>query len=97
MDANTCPVTDDPFRKDLNMKLTRFPARYAAVLMPLVLSILMTFVVSGVATVQNLGLENQFVLNWMSAWALSWIIAFPTLLAALPVTRRIVRALVQPA
>ncbi len=79
------------------MKLARLPARYAGVLMPFVLSILMTFVVSGVATVKNLGLTPGFMHNWMSAWALSWIIAFPTLLGALPVTRRIVRALIQPA
>ncbi|MFB9948017.1 DUF2798 domain-containing protein [Rhizobium puerariae] len=79
------------------MKLTRLPARYAGILMPMILSILMTFVVSGVATVKNLGFGSGLVPNWMSAWALSWVIAFPTLLCALPVTKRIVQALVRPA
>jgi len=33
----------------------------------------------------------------MSAWMASWLVAFPTLLVVLPVVRRIVAALVQPA
>jgi hypothetical protein len=33
----------------------------------------------------------------MSAWMVSWIIAFPTLLGALPVTRRIVQSMIRPA
>ncbi|MGK6312366.1 DUF2798 domain-containing protein [Neorhizobium sp. DT-125] len=65
--------------------------------MPMILSILMTFVVSGVATVNNLGFAPEFAPSWMSAWAVSWVIAFPTLLVALPITRRIVQALVKPA
>ncbi|MDO1582385.1 DUF2798 domain-containing protein [Rhizobium oryzicola] len=77
--------------------IIRFPAHYAGILMPLVLSILMTFVVSGVATLKNLGPAPGFVTGWMSAWGISWLIAFPTLLCALPVTRRIVQALVKPA
>ncbi|WP_046668755.1 DUF2798 domain-containing protein [Neorhizobium galegae] len=79
------------------MTLKFLPAHSASLLMPLVLSILMTFVVSGVATVKNLGLAFEFFPNWMSAWAISWVIAFPTLLGALPVTKRIVQALVKPA
>ncbi|MDR6816484.1 cellulose synthase/poly-beta-1,6-N-acetylglucosamine synthase-like glycosyltransferase [Neorhizobium sp. 2083] len=79
------------------MKLTRLPARYAALLMPFVLSILMTFVVSGVATLKNLGFSPEFLPSWMSAWLVSWLIAFPTLLGALPVTRRIVQFIVRPA
>ncbi len=79
------------------MHLRRFPARYAGILMPFILSILMTMVVSAVATVKNLGFGPEFLANWPSAWALSWVIAFPALLIALPLTRRLVRLLVEPA
>jgi hypothetical protein len=85
-----------PIRKHL-MQLTRFPARTAGILMPIILSVIMTMVVSAVATVKNLGFGPDFTANWLSAWAMSWVVAFPTLLMALPVTRRLIRLLVQPA
>ncbi len=68
----------------------KLPARYAGIVMPFVLSILMTFVVSLVATLRTIGLVPGFGGLWMSAWALSWVIAFPTLLLVLPLVRKIV-------
>ncbi len=79
-----------------DMKIKRLPARAAGILMPLVLSVIMTFVVSAVATINNLGIGPQFLGNWMSAWGLSWLIAFPTLLCALPIARRVVMSVVSP-
>lgn len=38
-------------------KRGRLPARYAAVLTPLVLSLLMTFIVSFISTLKSLGLQ----------------------------------------
>lgn len=78
------------------MKMSRLPARYAAILMPLILSIIMTFVVSLIATFKAVGFANFSLLEWMSAWGLSWLIAFPTLIVVLPVVRRIVGLLVDP-
>ena len=75
----------------------RLPHRYHAIAMPLVLSGLMTLVVSGISTVKVLGLGPGVVSAWMSAWGLSWLVAFPTLVAILPVVRRIVALLVEPA
>ena len=74
----------------------KLPARYNAVVLPLILSVLMTFIVAGIATVTSLGLTAQTLPNWMEAWGLSWIVAFPTLLVVLPLVRRIVAALVEP-
>lgn len=79
------------------MQLTRLPARYAGFIMPFILSIIMTMVVSAVATWRNLGMGADFPTHWLPAWAMSWMIAFPTLLLALPLTRRLVRLLVCPA
>ena len=58
----------------------KLPARYAGILLPLVLSVLMTFVVSAIATARSLGLGADFLATWPTAWGLSWVVAFPTLL-----------------
>lgn len=73
----------------------KLPARYAALVMPLVLSVLMTFVVSAISTLKSLGATPAFLATWPSAWALSWLVAFPTLLLVLPLVRRIVALVVE--
>ncbi|NPV23609.1 DUF2798 domain-containing protein [Bradyrhizobium aeschynomenes] len=73
----------------------KLPARYAAVVMPLTLSVLMTFVVSAIATLKSLGPTQAFIETWPAAWAISWLVAFPTLLAVLPLVRRIVALVVE--
>lgn len=72
----------------------KLPARYIGVVQPFVLSIFMSLIVSGVATLKNIGLAPDFLPAWMSAWAISWVIAFPTLLFVLPVVKRIVALVV---
>lgn len=74
----------------------RLPARYAGVMMPFFLSVLMTFVVSGISTLKALGLTAEFLQTWPGAWTLSWVVAFPTLLVVLPVVRRLVALVVAP-
>lgn len=78
-------------------KRGKLPARYAAVLTPLVLSLLMTFIVSFISTLKSLGLQPALPAVWLTAWGLSWLVAFPTLLMVLPVVRRIVGWLCEPA
>jgi hypothetical protein len=73
----------------------KLPARYATIVLPLVLSIVMTFIISGVSTLRSLGLTPAFLSTWMTAWALSWVVAFPTLLILLPLVRRAVACLVE--
>ncbi|MDD9315645.1 DUF2798 domain-containing protein [Acinetobacter lactucae] len=75
--------------------IKKLPHRYTSIVLPLLLSIIMTFVVSMISTLRSLGFE-QFSINvWMSAWAISWLIAFPTLLFILPIVRKITAMLVQ--
>lgn len=69
--------------------------RFAPVLFGLVLSALMSFIVSGVATARNAGLVEGFLGLWIGAWLLSWLIAFPTVLIVAPVARRLVGLLVR--
>ncbi|TIT70981.1 MAG: DUF2798 domain-containing protein, partial [Mesorhizobium sp.] len=61
----------------------KLPARYAVV-SPLVLSLLMTFIVSFISTLKSLGLHSNLPAIWLTAWGLSWLVAFPTLLLVLP-------------
>jgi hypothetical protein len=77
--------------------IRRLPARHANLVMPFVLSVLMTLIVSAVSTLKSLGASQAFLTTWPAAWMLSWLIAFPTLLIVLPLVRRIVAAVCEPA
>ena len=72
------------------------PARFAPVLFGLVLSSLMSFLVSGIATFRAAGMVDGFVALWIGAWLPSWFIAFPVVLVVGPLARRIVNSLVRP-
>lgn len=69
--------------------------RYSAVVMPFFLSIIMTCVISLVSTLRSVGLVPGFLQLWLGSWALSWVIAFPTLLVVLPLVRKVTFAFVQ--
>lgn len=72
----------------------KLPARYAGIVMPLLLSLLMTCIVSMISTVRAVGIGPDLVAIWLQSWALSWAVAFPTLLVLLPLVRRATAALV---
>jgi hypothetical protein len=63
--------------------------------MPLILSVLMSGIVSFVATLKSIGMPPDFLGIWLGAWQVSWLIAFPTLLIVLPFVRRIVALVVE--
>ena len=71
------------------------PARYAPVLFGFILSALMSFMVSGIATFRNAGLVDGFFSLWIGAWLPSWLIAFPVVLVVAPVARRLVGLVVK--
>jgi Protein of unknown function (DUF2798) len=74
---------------------TEMPPRFAPALFGFVLSALMSFIVSGIATVRNAGFVDGFLNLWINAWIPSWIIAFPTVLIVAPMARRLVGVLVK--
>jgi hypothetical protein len=71
------------------------PARYAPILFGFILSALMSFLVSGIATFRNAGLVDGYFNTWISAWLPSWLIAFPVVLVVAPIARRLVSVLVK--
>lgn len=74
----------------MNFRFRKLPARYAHIVLPFLVSLLMSCLVSGIATLRSIGLSENFISIWMSGWGVSWIVAFPALLFVLPVARRIV-------
>lgn len=77
------------------LRFRKLPARTLPVVMPLLLSLKMTFVVSGISTLKSLGLVDGFLAKWMAAWGLSWLVAFPVLLVMMPLVRRLVGLIVE--
>ena len=73
----------------------KLPARYAEIVLPLFLSLLMTCVVSLISTLRSVGLAENLLRLWLGAWALSWLVAFPLLLVALPLARTVTGWLVE--
>jgi hypothetical protein len=75
--------------------MRKLPRRYQVVALPFVLSVLMSCIVSGITTLRIGGFDQAFFSSWMSAWGLSWLVAFPAVLVVLPVARRIVGLVVE--
>ena len=71
------------------------PARYATIAFAFVLSALMSFLVSGIATLRNAGFTDDFFSLWIGAWLPSWLFAFPTVVVVAPIARRIVNRMVR--
>lgn len=66
------------------------PARFEPLVFGFVLSGLMSFVVSGIATLRVTGLVAGFPGLWFGAWLTAWVFAYPVVLFVAPVARRIV-------
>lgn len=48
-----------------------------------------------ISTLSGVGLAENFLSIWLTAWGMSWIVAFPTLLVVLPMVRKITSSLVE--
>ena len=72
------------------------PAKFAPIVFGFILSGLMSCMVSGITTARALGLSGGFFVEWMGAWANSWLFAFPVVLFVAPITRKLVARMVRP-
>jgi hypothetical protein len=75
--------------------MRKLPARFNVVAMPFVLSILMSCLVSLIATLRATGFDGFALISWMQAWGLSWMVAFPALFIMLPLARKVVATVVE--
>lgn len=76
--------------------MAKLPPRFNATVMPLVLTMFMTFIVSAIATWRAIGLSGDAVGTWLASWLVSWAIAFPVMLLVMPLTRKVVALFVEP-
>ena len=73
----------------------KLPARYAAIVLPFFLSCIMTCLISAISTLRGVGFAPGVLQLWLGSWGVSWLIAFPALMAVLPVVRRLTGKLVE--
>ena len=64
------------------------PARYNQIVFSLFLSGMMSFLVTGLATIRLLGFVEGFFGQWLPTWGFAWAVAFPTAVLAAPLARR---------
>ncbi len=70
--------------------------KFEPVLIGAVLSGLMSWLVSGIATLKTAGQAPDFLSLWMTSWLTAWLIAFPAVLLAAPLARRLVQLVLKP-
>lgn len=75
--------------------MPKIPARYSHLLLAFFTSLLMSFLMSGLITLLNLGLAEDFLVRWFTAFVTAFTVAFPAILLVLPVARRIVARLTE--
>ncbi|ADH87276.1 DUF2798 domain-containing protein [Desulfurivibrio alkaliphilus] len=73
--------------------MIKVPARYSHLLLAFFTSLMMSLLMSGVITLLNLGLVDDFIRRWLTAFVTAFVVAFPSILLVLPVARRIVARL----
>jgi hypothetical protein len=73
----------------------RIPARYYNLVFAFVMSLMMSFLMSGAITLINLGWVDDLLVRWLlQAFPSAWVIAFPVALFVVPAVRRVVGRLV---
>lgn len=77
------------------LRFRKLPAKANAIVFPMVLSLLMSGIVSTIATLRAVGLQPDIMFKIVQAWGLSYVVAFPAALAVMPLVRRIVATIVE--
>lgn len=75
--------------------MSKLPASYNAIALPLVLTTLMTIVVAGISTLMAIGFAPGWPFIWLKSWLLSWAVAFPVMVFVMPIARRMVGRFVE--
>ena len=65
------------------------------IVMPFFLSIMMSAIVSFIATLKVMGFSSDLLSHWLQAWGISWIVAFPVLFVVLPLVRKLAGMVVE--
>jgi Protein of unknown function (DUF2798) len=76
--------------------MKKLPPRFASIVLPLILTCVLTGVLSLLATLRMVPLGPQVLAPWLFNWLLAWVIAFPIMVLFLPVARRLTARIVEP-
>ncbi len=71
----------------------KLPEKYFAIVFAFFLTLVMVLIVTGVTTLLNLGMPRDFLLHWVRAWFLAWMVAFPSAIFVGPWARRVAERL----
>lgn len=71
------------------------PKRYEFLLFAFFMSLFMSFLMSGVITLINIGAVEGFLLLWFLAFVKAFLVTFPTILVVVPQVRKLVGLLVE--
>lgn len=67
--------------------MKKLPPHFAHILVPLLLTFIVTAMVSAISTILAVGVNFHTAQIWPRAWMASWIAAFPVALFILPFAR----------
>lgn len=70
-------------------------AKYERVVFAFLMSLFMSFLMSGVITFINLGIVNNFIELWFQAYWRAFIVAFPIIFVVAPFVRKLTIKLIK--
>ena len=70
------------------------PKKYEMLLFAFLMSLTMSFFMSCVITFINLGISDEFITLWMTAFWKAFLVAFPTILVVVPQVKRLTMKLI---
>ena len=73
----------------------KLPSFFQPIIFGALLSGLMSFAVSGIATWNAIGFIPTFMTDWITSWLFAWAVAFPAVLVIAPLVRRLTGMLVE--
>ena len=73
-----------------------FSAKYRIVVFAFLMALFMSGFMSLVISVFNVGLVNNIISIWLTAWAFAFCVAFPTVIFVAPVVHKLTAKLVRP-
>jgi hypothetical protein len=76
-------------------RIPKLPPKFALVVMPLLMSGLMSGIICMVNLLRAMGWSVQVLHAWPSTWLLAWCVAFPTVMLVMPLVKKITTKLVR--
>lgn len=83
-----------PKRSMIIGSIPKLSAKWATIVMPFILSCLMSGIISLINMLRNLGWIDGFITLWFHNWMICWVFAFPIVLILLPMVRKLTSKLV---